>query len=175
MKGREHKPRTCIYKLMPRAYLESSESQKSRWASGLREGPRSETGNTCLMNPEMAKYMLPTPRSFPGLLLDKAMVAFAGLGLEGSAESCLLRHLLFPSGHRPLSRTFGCSLQLSPTDPRVRALLEAEPGSPATSVPAHSQCFEVLSFLLLVTPTSSNMAPWLLQHVGRKLRTHTHS
>lgn len=109
MTGREHEPRTRVYKLMPRAYLESSESQKSGKSQGCVRGHSQGWGAHALINPEMAKYMLPTPGSFPGLFLDKAVAAFAGLGLEGSAESCLLRHLLFLSGHRPLSRALRCS------------------------------------------------------------------
>lgn len=96
-------------------------------------------GAHALISPEMAKYMLPTPGSFPGLLLDKAVAAFAGLGLEDSAESCLLRHLLFLSGHSPLFPHAQVLLQLSPADPGAWAFLEAEPGSqPRVCLPVAS-------------------------------------
>lgn len=42
--GREHKPRISLD--MPRAYLESSESQMSGRVSGLHEGPQSGMGST---------------------------------------------------------------------------------------------------------------------------------
>lgn len=71
----------------------------------LSEGPKAETGATvrdgeprALLNSGRAPQIQPSPSSLPVLLLDKAVVAFAALGLKGAAESGLPRLLPILSG-----------------------------------------------------------------------------